>query len=461
MIPADLNDGQKEAYKQMIDFLETRRGDMFLLEGFAGTGKTYIVGKLISYLKERRPGWVIGVTAPTNKAVKVLMRSGSIGSKKVKFQTIHKLLGLKEKITAEGKQIFERDTWENSSMDDYNVVIVDEVSMLSDELFSEIFQHSANVKVIFMGDPAQIPPVGKEDCIPFKEDMRDLYNIKRYRLTQVMRQTEDNPILAAGFAIREDLNNPGFHIPKQTSLNSNGHGIEFIDFSSETDRARMTILLEDLFTSDDFDNDPDHAKVIAWRNNTVNKINKLIRNIRYKGQEISKIMKGEKLVANKPIVDNYNIMLFTTNDEFEVADYEIRTRRYATDEEAVRLDYYHADVEYVGINGKRQRRKIDILHESSQPAFDQILTDLKRSALTKKGYDAKKAWQSYYAFMRQFADVAYAYSITAHKGQGSTYKNVIIMEDDIQTNPNVFERNRIKYTAFSRPTDKLYLVRKA
>ena len=84
---------------------------------------------------------------------------------------------------------------------------------------------------------------------------------------------------------------------------------------------------------------------------------------------------------------------------------------------------------------------------------------LKAYAITKKGYDAKKAWVKYYEFMRQFADVGYNYAITCHKAQGSTYKNVFIIEDDIDTNQNIFERNRIKYTAYTRPTDKLFVIK--
>ena len=222
----------------------------------------------------------------------------------------------------------------------------------------------------------------------------------------------------------------------------------------------MSALLEDMFTGHAFNDNPDHAKVVAWRNNTVNRINQLIRSIRYKDEPIRKIMIGEKLVANKPITDNYNIMLFTTNDEFEVVAYDLRTRRYATEEETIKLEYYHADVEYFDLNGRKQRRKIDILHEDSQQDFEKIAAGLRRDAVSKKGYEAKQAWVRFYNFQRQFADVGYNYAITAHKCQGWTYKHVFIMEDDIDTNQNVYERNRIKYTAFSRPSKKLYIVRK-
>lgn len=464
LIPADLNEGQQEAYIQMRAFLEAHGQTMYLLEGYAGTGKTYLVGKILRYIKEKHTNWRIAVTAPTNKAVKVLMRSGSINDSKVKFQTIHKLLGLKEEITADGKQIFTRNKYEECSIEEHHVIIIDEVSMLNDDLFQEIQQYAGIVKIIFMGDPAQIPPVGREDCIPFKEDGREKYKIQRYLLTEIMRQTEGNPILAAGFALREDLNNPSSPIPKVTDLNENGHGLDFVKFSDPAGRARLSDLLEEYFVCPEFKGDSDHAKVIAWRNKTIGKMNHIIRSLIYKGHQaeglpIAKIMDGEKLVANKPIMDKYNIMLFTTNDEFEVVESDILYRTIASETDSIRIGYYHATVEYYDIRGSRQRRKIDILHEDSAEQFDMVLQGLKKYAIKQKGYDAKKAWVKYYEFMRQFADVGYNYAITCHKAQGSTYTNVFIVEDDIDTNQNVFERNRIKYTAYTRASNVVFVIK--
>lgn len=415
LIPADLNEGQKEAYIQMRSFIESHDNRMYLLEGYAGTGKTYLVGKLLRYVKEAHTNWLIAVTAPTNKAVKVLMRSGNINDNKVKFQTIHKLLGLKEEITADGKQIFTRNQYEECSIEEHNLIIVDEVSMLNDDLFKEIEQYSGSVKIIFMGDPAQIPPVGREDCIPFKEDERKKFKIDRFLLTEIMRQTEGNPILKAGWSLREDLNNPSSPVPRQTDLNEDGHGLDFIDFGESAERNRLSQLFEEYFVCNEFKDDADHAKVIAWRNKTINKLNHIIRSLIYKDCELTKIMDGEKLVASKPIMDKYKIMLFTTNDEFEVSEFEVLSKTYATDTDSVRLKYYHATVEFLDMRGAKQSRKIDILHEDSSVDFDRVLASMKKAAIKQKGFEAKKLWVTYYGFMRQFADVSYNYAITCHK----------------------------------------------
>jgi ATP-dependent exoDNAse (exonuclease V) alpha subunit len=79
-------------------------------------------------------------------------------------------------------------------------------------------------------------------------------------------------------------------------------------------------------------------------------------------------------------------------------------------------------------------------------------------AIEKKGAD--KSWIKYYEFMRRYADVIYGYSITCHKSQGSTYTNAFVLEDDIDMNLNVVERNRIKYTAYTRASKKLYVLKR-
>jgi ATP-dependent exoDNAse (exonuclease V) alpha subunit len=71
----------------------------------------------------------------------------------------------------------------------------------------------------------------------------------------------------------------------------------------------------------------------------------------------------------------------------------------------------------------------------------------------------KSLWVKYYKAQQAFADVAYNYAITAHKSQGSTYKNVFVIEDDIDFNTNIVERNKIKYTSYTRPTDKLFIFK--
>lgn len=466
LIPAELNEGQKKAYIKMRNYVDgdLPMGTMLLIEGYAGVGKTYLVGKLLNYIFEKHSNWKVAVTAPTNKAVKVLHKSSSINNSKVEFQTIHKLLGLKEEITAEGKQIFTKQNDYNNDIDieDFNLVIVDEVSMLNDDLFFELSTYKESIFMIFMGDPAQIPPVGRIDCIPFREDKRKEHMIEMCLLTEIMRQEIDNPIIETSFILRQDLSNPRPDILPETRLNIKGSGIVFINSGIPEGRDEFTNLLEEHFTSEKFKNNPDYAKVIAWTNRTVDGCNNIIRKMIF-GADSKKIMLGEKLLANKPIMDPSLkfIVLFNTSDEFEVLSYSIDVRSFPTEAETVRLSYYNTVVLYTDILGKSYRKSIQILHEDSEEDFNRVVGFMKKDAIRiPKGPESKKAWQKYYAFLRKFADVKYNYSVTVHKAQGSTYINTFIMEDDIYKNRDVVERNRILYTAYTRPSEKLFVLKR-
>jgi len=105
-----------------------------------------------------------------------------------------------------------------------------------------------------------------------------------------------------------------------------------------------------------------------------------------------------------------------------------------------------------------EKTSIEILHEDSQIEFGKIANLLKLKAIEKKGRD--RSWLDYYDFMRNFADISYGYSITAHKSQGSTYNTTFVLEDDIDVNLNVVERNRIKYTAYTRSSKKVYILKR-
>jgi len=243
----------------------------------------------------------------------------------------------------------------------------------------------------------------------------------------------------------------------KTHLNDKENGIIRINANDKKEMDSVMGLFEKYFKSFEFGIDPDHAKVIAWRNITIDKTNKIIRQILY-GKNPGKIMVGEKLICNKPITDGLNIIIFNTNDEFTVEEFNVASDLFESSNGTTRLNYYDTQVMAVDIEGKEYKRHIKILHESSMRDFTLLANALKENAKLLKG--AHRSWLKYYEFLREFAEVGYNYAITAHKAQGSTYRNVFIIEDDIDMNHNVYERNRIKYTAYSRPTDKLFILKR-
>ena len=480
-----LKDQQLEAFNECAEFLNAPGGGMHLVRGYAGTGKTFTIGMIIEHYLSTK-SCQIALTAPTNKAVKQLLKSSEFTHSNLKYATIHSLLGLREQIDNYGNQKFVQDKKNPPKIEEYQVLVIDEVSMLPDELFEMLLPYcseftarikkqpmfgdfgkiigsdrgtraSSGLKIIFMGDPAQIPPVGKKDCLPFNEEARKKYNIGVSDLTEIVRQALDNPIIVETMRVRDRLHAPVSFPTKNTRINDKGAGVVFFERGNPDHSEVVEEILELYFRSDNFKLNADFMKVIAWRNKTVNYMNKWIREKLYGEEAIDRIVVGEKLIANKPIFEG-PMIIFNSNDELEVISYKV-------DQEDINqgqyvINYYATMVRCVQPNGLEVDSIIKIVHNDSMHVYEEILDALKEVAKNKTQgtWEAGKAWQDYFGFMENFADVTYNYALTAHKAQGSTYDNCLVLSQDLDANRNVVERNRIKYTALSRPRNLLFIV---
>ena len=168
-----LTPAQALAYNQLLPFLKgAHEARLAVLEGYAGTGKTFLVARLLRDLMDLK----IAVAAPTNKAVRVLrdklveagvavLETGDPESgvrlSRARIgcvcRSIHSLLGLKLRELENGQQ--ETTSDRESTLRDYDVVVVDECSMLNRFLFEKIVMERGAAQVLFVGDPAQLPPV--------------------------------------------------------------------------------------------------------------------------------------------------------------------------------------------------------------------------------------------------------------------------------------------------------------
>jgi len=465
-----LNVDQRKAFDKLCDFLMSPDDSVYVIKGWAGTGKTYCVSLFVKYVLEivypTKNWYKIAVTGPTNKSVRVIKKTSGIRNPRVTFQTIHKLLGLKERITMEGKQEFTNDGDFKPSINSTKLLIIDEVSMLNDDLFEKILEYRGKTKIICMGDPAQIPPVGRPDCIPFRDELAETYKIKTIELRTIMRQKEGNAIIDSSVAIRSNIGSDRSQVDPTTKVNEKGEGIEFLNLNSPETRRNFSERLKEYFKTDKFAKDSEYAKIIAWRNKTVSTMNDLIRNVIY-GEEAktSKILLGEKLIANNPVIQEGYVVL-NTNEEFTVTGYEVKMDNLRfmisknPDDEPVEINlkFYDATVSYLNDNDEEIKVGIEILHEDSEAEFNKFANVLKLRAIEKRGAD--KSWLHYYNFLRRYADVSFAYAITCHKSQGSTYNTTFVLEDDIDMNLDIVERNRIKYTAYTRASKKVYVLKR-
>lgn len=225
----DFTKQQTKGLWRIYDFLINPTASTFCFQGYAGTGKTTTIVELVSYLITNRYIQSIAFTAPTNKAVNVIknkfrphLRSIvetmfdkklepnfcfddeiaflELNCIKISFITIHKLLMFKTDYSVNGDMIFVRDKKTNSLISDYELVITDECSMIGMDMIDDVFQEirsSKNTrsknfkrvpKVMFTGDPAQLPPVNEDDSSIFaksKEELSfgDYTSIMNFRLT--------------------------------------------------------------------------------------------------------------------------------------------------------------------------------------------------------------------------------------------------------------------------------------
>ncbi|NYT81431.1 AAA family ATPase [Alcaligenaceae bacterium] len=188
---------QQAAYDSLRNFALSEDGGIATLEGYAGTGKTFLIGRLLNELIDNGhfTSTQLAIAAPTNKAVAVL---ASKTREDVPASSIHSLLGLKLKELEDGGQTCVKDG--DSSLHNYSVVVVDECSMVSIEIFKNIIYSRRTTKIIFVGDPAQLPPVGEAQISPTFTAVD-----KRFMLSEVVRQAADNPIIKMSMVIRKAI----------------------------------------------------------------------------------------------------------------------------------------------------------------------------------------------------------------------------------------------------------------
>lgn len=392
------------------------------LEGRAGTGKTTVAAKWIA---DNCRKYNIAVCAPTNKAVGVIRKK--VGPSYATYCTIHSLLGLREHIDPDtGKITFKRKNNSVSKAGDFDIIFVDECSMVNEELFGYIHDEVDNC--IFVGDINQIPPVG--------EDLSLTFSGAKITLKTIMRQEGDSDIIPCSIKL---------------DTFTKGKGVFPINDAQFTSHIKM------VFNQEQSKSDLDFAKVVAWRNEEVDYWNKLIRSYLF-GDEINKVVPGDRLIASKPIYATADQILYHTNDEFTVVSVETHEENLGNDTTPLIFKYYYARTQFTDFDGEMQTRVIKVIHESSEKAYNETLEMLKGIALKAPPYNKSIAWREYFKLAEWYARVSYCWAITAHKSQGSTYRNCFLVARDIRKNREFAHRSKIMYTAMTRASTNLFIL---
>lgn len=458
---ASFNAKQHEVMAGLLAWYNKPGGGIALLEGMAGTGKTHISSRFVEQILHMNWNHKIAYTATTNKAVKVSYTMAEFYHTNLVYSTLHSLLALKETIRYDGSIDFIPDKWVQPGIVDCALVIVEESSMLQDKLFGYLQPYIImGCKVLFVGDGCQALPVKSHiRAIPFNTIKQRQYNIEVFTLTEIVRQAAGNPIIQFTTAIRNDLNRSrSFKSLYKEDMVNEGHGVYFIRRNQQEEREYFDALLRHVFTSPNFVESADFAKVLGYTNKTVNFINAAVRRMIYGTRKLRRVELGEKLIAAEPVFDYEGRVMISNSEELQVVEFEKKYQDVNGGQHT--LTYYDTLVTYFDMVGKPVDKHINILSDLGQIEADKILAQLATipAMHTPGSIPWSKAWKEFYAFKRKFASINYSYAITSHKAQGSTYDNAIVLEGDISTIRMPKERNQLFYTAASRPRHRLFIL---
>ena len=445
------NNEQFEGLSKIKLWLKDKK-TFFTLAGYAGTGKSTIIKKVLDFYR-----YGVVVSAPTHKAKKVIMNMTN-----KEGQTLHGLLGLRPDVDLDNFN--PNDPKFNPiaipKITDYNFVIIDEASMINQELYDLIIDKTrgSRTKVLFMGDPAQIPPIGEKASVVFNQEN----GINEFhQLTKIERQNDTNPLSFIYEALRNNLDKLDGGFQRITNMNDLGEGATFTVSKRDFRRAIL-----DKYSSDDFKKDTDFAKVIAWKNDTIMMSNQVIRKELLSGSkdivEVGDILMGYRSVSSENqrynIIENsadYRVMDKSGKEEnaYGIQGFIVKIR-----EDLARGTFKFQDVFIIDANDHENLHLYAQMHD--------FFRDMGKSN--------KKMWNKYYEFRRCnllmktidrqknglyrssgdviVKDLDYGYAITGHKSQGSTYSHAFVMENDINENWMLKERNQIKYVALTRPS---------
>lgn len=422
-----LNDGQQAAKSKILEIINRSNpskddDDRYItFHGPAGTGKTFT---FVDVVKSIDPTFTIGLTSPTHKAVKVMRQMAyNVGiDDRVDIRTIHSALGLSMK-QVEGDEVLVRDQWAEEKV--YDILFIDESSMLDDELLGYILD-CQSTSIIFIGDKCQINPVnsnpGEISSVFTQVD-------EQVGLTQVMRQGEGNPIIDLATMLREIQNDIYAEWPPiQTNLLGDGAGVEVLPRMEWFKRAVS------IFKSEDFLNDPDYCRCVAYTNDMVETINKTVRETIH-GKDVAEFLVGEIIVAQG------QGKLHKNAEECKILEIN------ETIEEYTNIPCYEMLLSSLD---NHSVYRVNILKDESRHIYNQKLERLANLANNLDRSNKRQHWRDFWAIKKTFDDFKHVYAMTAHKSQGSTFHHTFVYTPDFIRFGSTMEVKQLLYTATTR-----------
>ncbi|MBP93957.1 exodeoxyribonuclease-5 [Bizionia echini] len=439
--------------QQLSEFIfSDKKNDLYLLKGYAGTGKTTIIGTIVSNLWKAKKSAVL--LAPTGRAAKVI----SNYSNKEAF-TIHKKIYFPKKEKGGGvKFVMQPNKHKNT------IFIVDEASMIPDSPSDSKFSDSSsllddlmsyvysghNCKLLLIGDTAQLPPVKLDLSPALNETTLELtYNksVTRMELDEVMRQEQDSGILVNATSLREMLDQP-FLDTFQFNLNG------FKDIIRLIDGYEIMDAINDAYS--DLGNE--ETAIIVRSNKRANLYNEQIRNrILFNENELSSgdflmVVKNNYywvkpnsdagFIANGDIIQILEIFSIKELYGFRFAEVKIRMVDYP------RMKPFETVLLLNTITAETP----SLPYEDSNRLYHEVMKDYENESSNYKKFLGVKNNKFFNALQ-----VKFSYAITCHKSQGGQWHTVFVEQPYLPDGITV-DYLRWLYTAITRAKEKLYLI---
>lgn len=406
------------------------RGGEHLLTGYAGSGKTTLMREVAQAFKDRRREVV--VSAPTHKAVSVL--SGKIPDG-IGCMTIHALLSLKP--TPDGaRTVLKRNRTAKPITAD--AVIIDECSMLGTDLMKWIRRLLPHVFVLFVGDPAQLPPVNEEESAAF--------SVKSVsHLNSIVRQAQGNPVLEAAHTIRRSQG-ATMDWSWVRDARAEKQGV-FVPGNAQS-------WMRQAFTSEKFRLDNDQYRYLCWTNERVAEVNARVQRWIYGENIPTPFMPGERVLMRAPVIVDDSIAL-ATNEEAEVVSISVGMFEYEFKQRGD-IDGWTARTSCWKIV-LRGKSGLNVTVNMARDVNDVSVVDGK---LLREAKSVNGRWQDRFLFRQALAQMQAVYAMTVHTSQGSTFGHAFVDVGDIRRRErsNLLEMQQLLYVAATRPSQALVLV---
>ena len=440
-------------FQKIADFIiNSSNNELFVLKGYAGTGKTTVISTIVNQLKNVNQKYLL--LAPTGRAAKVI----SNYSNKPAF-TIHKKIYFPKKSSGGGVSFtLQPNKFTNT------IFIVDEASMISDtNQESKLYENGSllddllsfvdsgkNCKVIFVGDTAQLPPVHLDVSPALNIDSLSLHynkNVHHIELDEVMRQEEDSGILFNATELREILKS---HFIDTYKFNLNG----FKDIVRLQDGYDIQDAIHESFSNYGLE----ETAFIVRSNKRANQYNEQIRS-RILGKE-NEISSGDYMMVVKNnyfwLKDSDEAGFIANGDIIEVLEIrnikELYGFKFATVK--IRMVDYPNQIPFdtILLLDTIKSESPSLTYEESNKLYQEVLLDYEEETTKYKKFQKVKNNEYFNALQ-----VKFSYAITCHKSQGGQWNTVFIEQPYL---PNGVDKDYIRwlYTAMTRAKEKLYLI---